>query len=155
MATMVVRMMWLMCFLLLRNGSPGAPTMESWKWLPTMASPAVRKTYIFYDEWRASRVANLPNLCGRRLSDLWYLPSLSAAKPACAHLAMSHASGKVWFVGSPLGAVSHSTFLQLHVASRNFSLIESASSHIIELSTLTELDSSFSRHPTLGLRLGF
>jgi hypothetical protein len=60
MATMVVRMMHLMmCFLLLRNKSPGALTMESWTWLPAKASPVVRKSYTLYDERRAHPITCL------------------------------------------------------------------------------------------------
>jgi hypothetical protein len=68
MATVVVRMMGLVCFLFFCNIIPVAPIIESWKWLPAMAAPVVIKAYTFYDEQRASQAANLPNWLPERLS---------------------------------------------------------------------------------------
>ena len=75
-----------------------------------------------------------PKMCGRRSSNLWYLPSPSAAKPAYARFAPPHASRRSGSSDLLTGALSRSTFLQLSLLSHNFSLIESASSSPCECS---------------------
>jgi hypothetical protein len=72
------------------------------------------------------------NVCGRRSSDLRYLPSLSAAKPACARFAPSCASR---WSGSPVTSqeqLAAPLFGNFRCFLTIFSLIESASSRIIE-----------------------